>query len=134
MNLSIQKSDLLGAGAGIVCMIHCLATPFLFIAWAGSSTAAGEAPVWWTSLNYAFLIISFIAVYRSSQTTSNPVMKPLLWLAWAALTFVMVNEEFHWLELTEIISYAAALSLVALHIVNRKYCQCESDNCCVDHG
>jgi hypothetical protein len=132
MNLSIPKPDLIGAGAGTLCLIHCLATPFLFIAWAGSSGSGGEAPAWWTSLNYAFLIISFIAVYRSAQTTSQAVMKPLLWISWTVLAFVMVNETFQWLALAETISYAAAITLVVLHIVNRKYCNCKNDKCCAN--
>ena len=134
MNLSIPKSDLLGAGAGTLCMIHCLATPFLFIAWAGSSGAEGEAPTWWTSLNYAFLIISFLAVYRSVQTSSQNLMKPLFWISWMALVFIMINEQFQWFRLPETVSYIAAFSLVGIHLTNRRFCTCESDKCCADHG
>lgn len=134
MNLSINKPDSLGALAGALCLLHCFATPFLFVAIAGSANYGGEAPTWWVSINYAFLIISFFAVYRSAQTTSLSFMKPLFWISWLALTFVIVNEQFGWLELSEAVTYAAATFLVILHLYNRRYCQCETDHCCVDNA
>ncbi|GAB5408222.1 MAG: hypothetical protein BalsKO_05870 [Balneolaceae bacterium] len=132
MNLTISKSDTLGMLAGTLCMLHCFATPFLFIALAGTPTSSEEAPLWWLSINYLFLAISFFAVIRSVQTTSSTFMKPLFWISWVALAFVIVNEQFGWIELSEAISYIAASILVVLHLYNRRYCQCNTDNCCVD--
>ncbi len=132
MNLTINKSDSLGALAGTLCMLHCFATPFLFVAMAGSADYSGEAPTWWVSINYAFLIISFFAVYRSVQTTSRSFMKPLFWVSWVVLSLVIVNEQFSWLELSEAVTYFAATFLVILHLYNRRYCHCKTDHCCVD--
>ncbi|RNC79635.1 MAG: MerC domain-containing protein [Balneola sp.] len=132
MNLIISKSDTWGALAGTLCMLHCFATPFLFVALAGTASSGEEAPLWWLSINYVFLVISFFAVLRSVQTTSRAFMKPLFWTSWITLTFVIVNEQFEWLELSEIVTYAAATVLVVLHLYNRRYCQCKTDNCCVD--
>ncbi len=133
MNISLSKSDNWGIWAGGLCMVHCFATPFLFVALAGSSVYSGEAPLWWLSINYVFLFISFFAVMRSSRTTSRVFMKPLFWISWIFLSFVIVNEQFEWLELSEAITYIAATFLIVLHIYNRRYCQCKTDTCCVDH-
>ncbi|MCG8372428.1 MAG: MerC domain-containing protein [Balneolales bacterium] len=133
MNLTISKSDTLGVFAGTLCILHCFATPFLFVALAGSASYGGEAPLWWLSISYIFLGISFFAVYRSTQTTSRSFMKPLFWVSWIVLSFVIVNEQFEWLELAEMFSYLAAFILVGLHLYNRRYCQCESDHCCVEN-
>jgi len=134
MNLSITKPDSLGTFAGILCLIHCMATPFLFVAMAGTASLSGEAPGWWKSINYIFLVISFIAVYRTVQTTSKSFMKPLFWVSWVLLALVLINEQFHWLEIGELFTYAAASLLIILHVYNRKYCQCEEDHCCADEA
>ncbi|MEO1022186.1 MAG: MerC domain-containing protein [Bacteroidota bacterium] len=133
MNLiSYKSSDAIGAFASFLCMLHCFATPFLFIAVAG--TAGGEeAPLWWLSVNYLFLFISFFAVLHSAQTTSRPVMRPLFWLNWIILTFVVVNEQFGWMELAEAVTYAAAFALVGLHLFNRAYGTSNTEDCNVDH-
>jgi hypothetical protein len=125
MNLTINKPDTLGAVASILCLLHCLATPLLIVALASSTSLTGEAPLWWISINYIFLIIAFIAVLLSSQNSSLSYMKPLFWISWITLTFVIVNEQFVWVELPELVTYVAAAFLVGLHLYNRKYNQCE---------
>lgn len=131
MNLSISKPDSLGAIAGILCLIHCIATPFLFVAMAGSATHIAEAPIWWTSISYLFIFISFIAVFRTVQTTSRSFMKPLFWISWLLLSFVLINEQFYWFQIAEIFSYAAASLLIGLHVYNLKFCQCKENDCCI---
>lgn len=132
MNISISKSDSLGTLTGILCLLHCLATPLLFVALAGSASTGEEAPVWWVSLNYIFLFISLIAVYRSVQTTSRNYMKPLFCISWVLLAVVLINEQIGWVELAEIYSYIAAALLVVLHLYNRRFCQCKDDHCCAE--
>lgn len=133
MNITINRPDSLGALAGMLCMLHCFATPFLIIALAGSASLTEEAPAWWISINYIFLIVAFFAVLRSTQTTSRGFMKPLFWASWIVLSFVIVNEQFGWLALPELVTYAAATFLVGLHLYNRRYCQCKTDTCCVEN-
>lgn len=131
MNLTISKSDTWGMLAGTLCMIHCFATPFLFVALAGTAGSGEEAPLWWLSINYLFLVISFFAMLRSVQITSRAFMKPLFWISFIVLSLVVVNEQFVWLELPEIVTYMAATFLVGLHLYNRRYCQCQKDDCCI---
>ncbi|AXT20248.1 MerC domain-containing protein [Flavobacteriaceae bacterium AU392] len=129
MKLVINKPDKLGAFASTLCMLHCFATPFLFIAQTSSIEAA---PIWWRYLDYLFLVISFFAVYRSTQTTSNNFVKSVLWINWIMLTIMIINEKLGWYKLPETFTYISALTLIILHIYNLNYCQCKTDNCCTN--
>jgi len=111
-------------------MLHCFATPLLFIAQASTKNHGEFAPVWWRSLDYLFLIISFVAVYRSTQTSAKKMMKIALWVSWAALVIVIMNEKLELLHLPEVITYIIAATLIVLHIYNLNYCQCKNDKCC----
>ena len=125
-----QKSDLIGAIASFTCMIHCIATPFLFIASACSKSCCASAPTWWIWLDFVFLFISFFAVYKSTKLTSKSWMKPALWTAWIALSITIFMEQSDFIYFSEYYKYASAFSLIALHLYNLKYCQCKSGNCC----
>jgi len=127
-----QKSDILGVIASTLCLIHCIATPFIFIVQASSVTYHNVTPIWWKSLDYFFLVISFFAVYRSTQTTSNNWIKPSLWLSWAVLFIIIINEKLEWLPLGETVIYIPTFALILLHFYNKKYCQCNEGNCCVN--
>lgn len=131
MKLLLNKSDALGATAGTLCLIHCLATPFIFIAQACTATCCEATPLWWQWIDYLFLGISFLAVYHSTQKTSKSFMKPALWFSWCLLFVVIVNEKLQWLPLPEVLVYVAAFVLVGLHLYNLKYCQCQTNNCCI---
>lgn len=124
-----QKPDNLGAIASTLCLIHCVATPFIFIIQSCSVTCCNTAPTWWKSLDYLFLIISFFAVYRSTQTTSSYSVKHFLWLSWSALLVILINEKMVWFSLNEKAIYFPALTLILLHLYNKKYCQCSTNKC-----
>lgn len=130
MKITLQKPDNVGALASTLCMIHCLATPFIFIAQSCSATCCATAPDWWKWIDYFFLTISFFAVYQSTQTTSKNWMKIALWISWIALSLVILNERFVFIHLPKLVTYIVASSLVILHLYNRKYCQCKNDKCC----
>ena len=125
------NSDLIGASASTLCTIHCLATPFIFVASACTHTCCASAPTWWIAIDYIFLIISFFAVYRSTKTTSKTWIKPTLWISWIALFSFILLEHNSSIILSELFKYSSALSLAGFHIYNMKYCQCENDDCCV---
>lgn len=126
MKLILQKPDTLGAFASILCMIHCLATPLLFIVHACSASGCEAAPIWWKSIDYIFLAISSFAIYYSTQTTSNNFMKPALWISWLALFITILNEHLNWIPLPGVMVYVVSAILVALHLYNLNYCQCYS--------
>ena len=132
VKLILQKPDTFGALASTLCVVHCLATPLIFIAHAcGVNDGCATTPIWWQSLDYLFLIIGFIAVYRSAHTTSKKVMKLLLWGIWILLFIMIINEKLALFKLSEYYTYLFAMLLASLHLYNLKYCQCKASNCCV---
>lgn len=76
MKLSLNKPDVFGAFASTLCLLHCIATPLLFIVHSCSIGGCSATPVWWKSIDYLFLVISFFAIYRSTQTTTSTFIKP----------------------------------------------------------
>ncbi|WP_147679188.1 MerC domain-containing protein [Algibacter pacificus] len=134
MILIKQKSDSIGALASTLCLIHCVATPFIFIAQSCSIADCNNVPSWWGGIDYVFLIISFFAVYRSAQTTSKNWIKYSLWVSYLVLFTVIINEKSAWFHINENVIYIPAIALITLHLYNRKYCQCNHNKCCTNEG
>ena len=134
MILLKQKPDNIGIIASTLCLIHCVATPIIFIAQSYSMASCHGAPTWLGFIDYFFLVISFFAVYRSVQTTSKNWIKTALWLSFFALFIVIINEKTAWFHLDEKLIYVPAIALIALHVYNLKYCQCNSNKCCTNEG
>jgi len=126
------QSDNLGAISGTLCLIHCVATPFIFIVQSCSLTCCETAPVWWRFIDYFFLVISFFAVYQTTKNTTSLWIKPALWVSWSLLFLIILNEKLMWFPLSEYIIYFPALSLILLHIYNKKYCHCDINKCCAN--
>lgn len=133
------KSNLIGALASGLCLIHCLATPLIFVA---QATAAHHHHDhhhhdmgWWSGLDYLFLVISSIAVYYSAQNTSLKWMPLALYSSWVALSLLILNEKLHLIHLPHEMIYIPTLSLIGLHVYNTRYCNCEDDeDCCVSEN
>ncbi|MEM9983104.1 MAG: MerC domain-containing protein, partial [Bacteroidota bacterium] len=89
---SQSKSDLLGAFISGFCLIHCLATPFLFVAQA-ELTHHTKGPWWWGIIDILLLILSFVAIYWSAKNTSKSWVKYLFVISWLALSFIIFNEK-----------------------------------------
>ena len=131
MKLTIQHPDTLGAINSSLCVIHCFATPFLFLTQAQTSLVElSTVPLWWQLLNYVFIVVSFFAVKRTVKNSSNELVKSLLWVLWVLLSALILNEEFEIMHMPELLTYFAGMSLASLHIYNLKYCQCEDENYC----
>ncbi|WP_193363738.1 MerC domain-containing protein [Kordia algicida OT-1] len=128
-----SKSDTIGMLASSLCLVHCLITPFLFIAQAQIACCETSTPFWWKILDYVFLVISFFAIYWSAKTTSKQWMKYALWSCWFFLSVIIINEKVNVLHIPEYAIYIPAISLVFLHLYNKKYCQCQEDKCCAIH-
>ena len=132
MKLIIKHSDYVGASASGLCLMHCIATPILFLSQASLISISNEMLFLWQSLNFLFLAISFIAIYYSVQNSSNLYVKILFFLNWLILSTLILIELFEILSIAEFYTYIAAISLSILHIYNLNYCKCEDDSCCVD--
>lgn len=125
-----EKSDLIGAFASGLCMVHCAVTPFIFIAQTCSMACCDAAPAWWRWIDYFFLLISFFAIIQSTKFTVSKWIKPALWLAWGGLVFTVFNETNYWLNMGKNFKYVPALFLVGLHLYNLKFCRCKEEFCC----
>lgn len=133
MNLIADKSNSIGVVASTLCLVHCLATPFIFIAAVCSDSCCEATPVWWKWIDFLFLGIAFFAVYHSARITSNKMVAKGLWLSWVALLLVIVSEQAQLFPVSEYAIYVPALSLIVLHLYNRKFCKCEEDKCCTSN-
>ena len=130
-NRNNQKSDLFGVFASSLCMVHCLATPLIFVVQASTTRCSEIGPWWWRTIDYLFLIVSIIAIHYSAKATTLHWMPKALYGFWSFLAFLIVNESLHLLPISHALVYLPAFSLVFLHLYNRKYCQCNTDKCCV---
>jgi hypothetical protein len=130
MNFIINKSNNIGVIASSICLVHCMATPFIFVAKLCSDSCCASTPTWWAFLDYLFLFISFFAVYQSARLTTNKIVALALWFSWLILCIIIASERIELFSLFENAIYLPTLSLIVLHIYNRKYCQCETDQCC----
>ena len=91
---SILRSDIVGAAASGLCMIHCMATPLLFIAQSCSVSGCCEtSPQWWSSIDYLFIGVTAFAVQQSGLNTTKPIIKYALYATWVLLTLLILNEK-----------------------------------------
>jgi Na+-transporting NADH:ubiquinone oxidoreductase subunit NqrB len=118
------NSDTFGILACALCIIHCIATPFVFMAYSYSNIQQIANPIWWKNLDFIFLIISFVMIYFSTQTTSKGFMKYFFWLSWLLLSMMIINEKIGLLSVPEYMTYGSAALLTTIHLYNLKYCQC----------
>tara|TARA_B100000674_G_scaffold235749_1_gene193712 strand:+ start:44 stop:439 length:396 start_codon:yes stop_codon:yes gene_type:complete len=130
MNSSIQKPDSIGVLSSILCMIHCIATPFFFVATACTATCCSAAPLWWQWLDYFFLVVSFIAVRHSTNETTSKFVEVGLWFSWLSLLVLILNIKFMWLNISPNAKFIPAFTLIGFHIYNLKYCQPDKKPCC----
>ena len=118
--------DNFGATFSLLCVIHCFATPLLFI----TQSHLIIVPLWWQGLNYLFLALSLVAISYSAQNSSSQLIKVLLFVSWSFLAFLLISEEFELLHLPEPITYLTGFTLAFLHMYNKKYCKCDGQECC----
>lgn len=116
------NSDNLGIASSTLCFIHCIATPFLFLLHSSSHLT----PTWWRFLDVVFLLISFFAIYFTIKNTDHKWVKVFLLSAWILLLLIILNEQFHVVEIVEEIIYVPSLVLIVVHYYNKKYCKCSS--------
>jgi hypothetical protein len=118
------KTDIIGASASLLCAVHCLIAPFLFLTQASILVQHQNVPLWYQILDYVFLFISFFAILYSIRSTTKKWIKTTLWLTWVLLTIAILNETFTLIHLSELAVYIPAFGLIGLHIYNHKYCRC----------
>jgi hypothetical protein len=133
MNLTAIKNnfsaDNIGMASSSLCSVHCIATPFIFIAQACAASCCADSPTWWRAIDFLFLGISFIAVYFAAKGSTKAWMRFGLYAAFGFLSFFIINEHFGNIQLPRILLYIPAFILIVLHLYNKKYGKCD-DSCC----
>ena len=130
MKLIVRNSDRIGVLSSGLCMLHCFATPFLFLSQSSLIFISVDFTLTWFILNYVFLFISFIAIYHSVKNSANRFIRIFLYLFWVVLSGLIINESFETFSIPEAATYFSASSLICLHIYNLRYCRCDDEDCC----
>lgn len=130
MKLIIRNSDRIGVVSSGFCMLHCFATPFLFLSQSSLIFISVDFTLTWFILNYVFLFISFIAIYHSVKNSTNRFIRIFLYLFWVVLSGLIINESLEIFSIPEAATYFSASSLICLHIYNLRYCRCDDEDCC----
>lgn len=133
--LTTSRSDLFGAFASGLCLIHCALTPLLFAARPMIDSAIDahgyghtHGPVFWWMFDFVFLGLSFIAVYFSTRQSGHKLYKTLLWLFFVVFAAGLLSELVHF-EMGIWLMYTGSIGLVITHIKNYRFCkQCQLNN------
>jgi hypothetical protein len=108
-----HKADVVGIIASSLCLLHCIATPLLL--------AMGAAFFTHPIITYLFLVVSFFAIYKSSQKPTHTIIRWLLWLHFGGyLLAVVLHETLH---TPEVFSYVFATLIILTHVSNIAYCK-----------
>ncbi len=132
MILAINKSDTIGILSSTLCIVHCIATPFLFAFQANALKCYEFKPLWWSSLDIIFLIVSALAIYKSCMSISNKWIVIALSISWLLLVLIIINEKLAWFDIQETTVYLPSLSLIFFHWYGSKFCQCKNERCCIN--
>ena len=122
--------DSIGIIASTLCTIHCIVTPFIFIAKACTATCCSDAPSWWLMIDYLFLIISFLAIFFISKNLTIKWLKNAFWISWIVLLFTIANHSINIIYLHKNFIYIPSILIVILHFYNLQFCKCQNETCC----
>lgn len=129
MKIINLDSDKVGITSSLLCLIHCIITPIIFISESQVSFYLKSYPIlFWYFFNLIFIIISILAVYHSYKKTTKPLIGYFLWLSCFILLGTIINETFEIIHINEYLNYSAPLLLGSLHLYNQKYCRCDKNN------
>lgn len=133
-NKKVNYADWLGISASGLCLIHCALTPIIFTAkpvFYGMIEKSVHNHEAWATLDYVFLILSFLAVWYAARHTPHALLKWVLWLAWTLFAFGLLLES-HRSSLGHGLMYVGSITLVLAHIKNyyhgQRQCKIELSN------
>jgi hypothetical protein len=119
-------SDFIGAVASVLCIVHCLLTPLLFVAHSTVVLSCAEiGPMWWKMIDFIFLAITYIAIYYTAKSTVLRWVSRSLYLLWYCLALLVINKFFQFVGIPDVVLYVPGLALCVLHLYNRNYCRCQ---------
>ncbi len=112
-------SDYIGTVTSSLCLVHCMAIPFLFLFQTfidfNINALINNKTIffYWEVLDYVFLIIAFGAVYHSTKRMEK-IIKYLMWAMWACLSIGIFFEKLG-VHKAIYLMYLSSLSLIILH-------------------
>ena len=118
-----MSSDSFGAMCSTLCLVHCIATPFLFLS-RGVAACCATAPTWWKSIDFIFLVLSAFAVLFAMKTSSSNPVRLGLFLSWCFLCATLLNEYMEIITQPSYLIVVPAIMLVGFHLYNKRYCHC----------
>jgi hypothetical protein len=124
METTKYKADNIGIMSSTICLLHCIATPFIFITGSCAVSCCNNSPIWWRLIDFIFIIISFVAVYYAAKRNYKTWLKLSFYIAFTLLLLIVLNKHFLIIKTVDEIIYFPAALLIGLHIYNRKNCQC----------
>lgn len=104
----IYWADKLGITNGILCLIHCLAFPFLLTLNIGFLSS----PI----LSFLFIGISFLSIYKVTLGKIKKKISVFLWVSFFGLISAILLEEVS--AIFEYLVYFFSISIVAGHLFN----------------
>lgn len=113
-----KKADIIGVLTSTLCLIHCFLAPFVFMAWTTSSAHKNTTQSWWYLLDYLFIVVSFLAIFKTTQNTNNRWINLGFWFSWLFLIVLLLNEKISYIAAPETLIYIPTLSIIILHIYN----------------
>ena len=108
-----------------LCAIHCTLTPIIFAAKPILESTVhhdDHGHGFWRIFDFAFLILSLIAVRYSAKHTQNATFKWVLWAAWIVFAAGILLEPLE-MAFTKWLMYAGSITLVVTHLRNYQYCK-----------
>ncbi|MBA4300287.1 MerC mercury resistance protein [Algoriphagus alkaliphilus] len=120
--ISLKNPDLLGVAASLLCLIHCVLTPFLLL----SSVLIVISPhgneeeisLFWKALEMVFLILSFWSVRQATRQSLHAWIGYGLYIAWSILAITVILELVDVHFLGDYLKYIAVIVLIILHLYN----------------
>lgn len=130
-----SKVDLIGMTSSFLCLLHCIAVPFV-LGWYSlqdahhhhhhASAASHQHTHFQASMllnwDYLFVIICLVAVWSASRKAhTTPVLKMMLWSFFALFSVGILMEAVH--PVFQYMGYAASAGLIWAHWRNYRACQ-----------
>ena len=126
VKIPFANSDKIGVFTSILCLIHCLAAPFLYLLVGKSS----QINTWYGSIDIVLITVSFIAIYRSARLSARRYMQIGFYTLWILLLTSVLNERVHWIKIPDFFTYVFSIGLAIWHMLNRRFCLCDKKSCC----
>ena len=109
-----NKADYVGITGSVLCLIHCIGTPFLMV---GSALSPhNHLTLGFLSLDYLFIGVNTVAVFLATRHYAQPAIKRALWGFLLLFAGSLLLE--HTVAFFHYVGYAASAGLVITHLIN----------------